>query len=76
MPRQRVLLIGAGGKTGESYARLLQSHGHHVLWYDKNPTATPQNLDNAQLTHIGYDALEFSRLSGMYDLVTLTPGVP
>lgn len=76
MPRQRVLLIGAGGKTGESYARLLQSHGHHVLWYDKNPTATPQNLENAQLTHIGYDALEFSRLSGMYDLVTLTPGVP
>jgi UDP-N-acetylmuramoylalanine--D-glutamate ligase len=73
---ERVLLLGAGGKTGESYARLLQLHGHHVLWYDKNPKQIPTNLDPKLLTHVAHDALNFSHLKDRFDLLTLTPGVP
>lgn len=73
---ERVLLLGAGGKTGESYAKLLQAHGHHVLWYDKNPKQTPENLDPFLLTHVPHDGLDFATLSGDFTLLTLTPGVP
>ncbi|MBS0617455.1 MAG: UDP-N-acetylmuramoyl-L-alanine--D-glutamate ligase [Spirochaetes bacterium] len=72
----RVLLLGAGGKTGTAYARLLQQHGHHVLWYDKNSANAPQQLDAAQLTHVAHDALDFEKLKDKFDRVTLTPGVP
>lgn len=73
---ERVLLLGAGGKTGESYARLLQSHGHHVLWYDKNPKQAPKNLDPALTTHVAPDGLVFAQLRDSFSLLTLTPGVP
>ncbi len=73
---QRYLLIGAAGKTGESYARLLQSHGHHVLWYDKNPEAAPKGLDPALTEQVPAAGLNFAALSGRIDFVTLTPGVP
>lgn len=73
---ERVLLLGAGGKTGESYARLLQSHGHHVLWYDKNPQQMPKNLDASLLTHVPHDALDMELLRDEFTLLTLTPGVP
>lgn len=76
MPSERVLLLGAGGKTGAAYAALLQSHGHHVLWYDKDPAAKPANLDPAHLTHVPHDALRFSALKDKISLLTLTPGVP
>jgi len=72
----RVLLLGAGGKTGAAYARLLQQHGHHVLWYDKNPAHAPQHLDATLLTHVAHDALDFEKLKDKFDRVTLTPGVP
>ncbi len=74
--KSRYLLIGAGGKTGESYARLLQTHGHHVLWYDKNATAVPTGLDGALLEHIAADALVWEKLKDRFDVLTLTPGVP
>lgn len=74
--RERVLLLGAGGKTGAAYAALLQSHGHHVLWYDKNPAATPVDLDPAQLTHVPHDGLQFTTLKDKFTMLTLTPGVP
>ena len=70
---ERVLLLGAGGKTGESYARLLQSHGHHVLWYDKNAQAKPTGLEENLLTHIPHDRLAFSELKDAFTLLTLTP---
>lgn len=73
---ERVLLLGAGGKTGESYAKLLQSHGHHVLWYDKNPKQAPANLEPELLTHVPHDGLDFKTLEGAFSLLTLTPGVP
>lgn len=73
---ERVLLLGAGGKTGESYAKLLQSHGHHVLWYDKNPKQVPVNLEPELLTHVPHDGLDFKKLEGAFSLLTLTPGVP
>jgi UDP-N-acetylmuramoylalanine--D-glutamate ligase len=73
---ERVLLLGAGGKTGESYARLLQSHGHHVLWYDKNPDQKPRNLDPGFLTHVAPEALDFGALQNEFSVLTLTPGVP
>ncbi len=73
---ERILLLGAGGKTGESYARLLQSHGHHVLWYDKNPDQAPKNLEPGLLTHVASAALVFSALRDSFDTLTLTPGVP
>lgn len=76
MKPQRFLLLGAAGKTGLSYAKLLQSHGHHVLWYDKKPTAHPEDLDEHLLTHIAADALIFSKLQDAFDVLTLTPGVP
>lgn len=76
MRAERVLLLGAGGKTGASYAALLQSHGHHVLWYDKNPAATPVNLNPEKLTHVPHDTLEFPALKDQFTLLTLTPGVP
>ena len=47
---ERILLIGAAGKTGASYARLLQAHGNHVLWYDKNPAAVPEQLESTKLS--------------------------
>lgn len=72
----RVLLIGAGGKTGEPYAKLLQAHGHHVLWYDKNSALKPDNLDETKLTHLASDSLNFSKLQNDFDWLTLTPGVP
>lgn len=72
---ERILLIGAAGKTGESYARLLQSHGHHVLWYDKNPAAAPQGLHSDLVTHVPADGLDLAKI-GRIDRVTLTPGVP
>ncbi|MBV6494474.1 MAG: UDP-N-acetylmuramoylalanine--D-glutamate ligase [Turneriella sp.] len=72
----RVLLLGAGGKTGESYARLLQKHGHHVLWYDKNSNAAPQGLAPHLTTHIPHDALDFAGLQNNFSVLTLTPGVP
>jgi UDP-N-acetylmuramoylalanine-D-glutamate ligase len=73
---KRFLLIGAGGKTGESYARLLQAHGHFVLWYDKNAEAIPTGLDESLLEHIPADSLEWDRLKDRFDVLTLTPGVP
>lgn len=73
---ERILLIGAAGKTGTAYAKLLQAHGHHVLWYDKNPQARPEGLRGDLLTQIEPDALIFDRLRGHFDRVTLTPGVP
>lgn len=73
---ERVLLIGAAGKTGTAYARLLQAHGKHVLWYDKNPQAQPENLDRALLTHVPHDGLFFEKLRNRFDTLTLTPGVP
>lgn len=73
---RRYLLIGAAGKTGESYARLLQSHGNHVLWYDKNPDARPQGLNSELTEHVPADGLNFATLSKRIDCVTLTPGVP
>ncbi|MCS6971461.1 MAG: UDP-N-acetylmuramoyl-L-alanine--D-glutamate ligase [Leptospiraceae bacterium] len=72
----RYLLIGAGGKTGNSYAKLLQQHGHHVLWYDHNPTLAPKGLDAQLLSHVPHDSLDFDRLCSQFDVVTLTPGVP
>jgi UDP-N-acetylmuramoylalanine--D-glutamate ligase len=73
---ERILLIGAGGKTGTAYAKLLQAHGHHVLWYDRNPQAKPAGLKEALLTQVAPDALQFSTLRGSFDRLTLTPGVP
>lgn len=73
---KRFLLIGAGGKTGESYARLLQSHGHFVLWYDKNAEVRPTGLDEALLEHIPSDSLVWENLKDRFDVLTLTPGVP
>jgi len=73
---ERILLIGAAGKTGTAYARLLQAHGHHVLWYDKNPQAHPEGLSADLLTQIAHDALDFAALHGKFDRLTLTPGVP
>lgn len=73
---ERVLLLGAGGKTGESYAKLLQAHGHHVLWYDKNPKQAPRNLDPALTTHIAAEDLDFAAIRDSFSLLTLTPGVP
>jgi UDP-N-acetylmuramoylalanine--D-glutamate ligase len=73
---KRYLLIGAGGKTGESYARLLQSHGHFVLWYDKNSEAKPVGLDVTRLEHVPPDALQWEKLKDRFDILTLTPGVP
>ena len=73
---KRYLLIGAGGKTGESYARLLQAHGHFVLWYDKNAEAVPSGLNGAQLERIPADALRWEILKDRFDVLTLTPGVP
>ncbi|AFM13484.1 UDP-N-acetylmuramoyl-L-alanine--D-glutamate ligase [Turneriella parva] len=73
---KRFLLIGAGGKTGESYARLLQSHGHFVLWYDKNAEVRPTGLDEGLLEHIPSDSLVWENLKDRFDVLTLTPGVP
>ena len=73
---ERILLIGAAGKTGASYARLLESHGHHVLWYDKNPLAVPEGLAADQLTVVPHDGLDLEHLRDQLDLITLTPGVP
>ncbi len=63
---ERILLIGAAGKTGTSYARLLQSHGHHVLWYDKNPAAAPEGLTGDQLTVVPHDRLNLESLRGQF----------
>ncbi len=73
---ERILLIGAAGKTGTAYAKLLQVHGYHVLWYDKNPQARPDGLRADLLTQIEHDALHFAALRGSFDRLTLTPGVP
>lgn len=73
---ERILLIGAAGKTGTAFAKLLQAHGHHVLWYDKNPQAKPEGLREDLLTQVAPDALNFAALSGSFDRLTLTPGVP
>lgn len=73
---ERILLIGAAGKTGTAYAKLLQTHGKHVLWYDKNPAAHPAGLDDRLLTHIPHDGLIMQRLRDSFDRLTLTPGVP
>lgn len=73
---ERILLIGAAGKTGASYARLLQADGHHVLWYDKNPAAVPEGLSEDKLSVVPHDGLEISKLRGEFDRITLTPGVP
>ncbi|MFO1470570.1 MAG: UDP-N-acetylmuramoyl-L-alanine--D-glutamate ligase [Turneriella sp.] len=73
---ERILLIGAAGKTGASYARLLLAHGKHVLWYDKNPAAAPEQLNSTKLTFVPSDRLDIARLRGQFDRITLTPGVP
>lgn len=73
---ERILLIGAAGKTGASYAHLLQSHGHQVLWYDKNPAASPEGLRTSLLTQVPHDGLDLNILRGRIDRITLTPGVP
>lgn len=73
---ERILLIGAAGKTGASYARLLQAHGNHVLWYDKNPAAVPEQLESTKLSVVPADGLDIAKLRGQFDRITLTPGVP
>jgi UDP-N-acetylmuramoylalanine--D-glutamate ligase len=73
---ERILLIGAAGKTGEAYAKLIQAHGHQLLWYDKNAAARPIGLKAETLTCVGVPDLDFTKLRDDFDILTLTPGVP
>ena len=69
---QKVLLVGAGGKTGIWYAKLMLSHGIEVYAFDEKEVQYPEELTSNQ---------QFYRLSEVeslepYDAITLTPGVP
>ena len=69
---QKVLLVGAGGKTGIWYAKLMLSHGIEVYAIDEKEVQYTEELTSNQ---------QFYRLSEVaslkpYDAITLTPGVP
>ena len=69
---QKALLVGAGGKTGIWYSKLMLSHGIEVYAFDEKEVEYPEELISNQ---------QFYRLSEVtslkfYDAITLTPGVP
>ncbi|MDH4262622.1 MAG: UDP-N-acetylmuramoyl-L-alanine--D-glutamate ligase [Spirochaetia bacterium] len=75
---QKVLLVGAGGKTGYWYARLLIQNGIEVYAFDQNEKVVySDELLNDKLFH-KVSAKEFSDagILDKIDSVTLSPGVP
>ncbi|MCS6984738.1 MAG: UDP-N-acetylmuramoyl-L-alanine--D-glutamate ligase [Leptospiraceae bacterium] len=73
---QRVLFVGAKGKTGQAFSRLLLSLGYEVLAYDQNERAPypPDLLQNNSFFVVLEEQLNLAKLSP--DWLTLSPGVP
>lgn len=75
---KNILLVGAGGKTGLWYCRLLLQDGHHVFAYDQNDKVTyPEDIINhprfIRVVDLSWD--QFGILKKI-DALTLSPGVP
>ena len=73
-----ILLIGAGGKTGRWYARLLLHKGYSVFAYDENQkTEYPDDIYSQNNFYI-VSKNEFQDYSilNKVDKITLSPGVP
>ena len=75
---KKVLLIGAGGKTGIWYSRLMLREGLTVFAFDQNPQVKyPDDLlNNAMFFRVNPDELESGEILKKTDSITLSPGVP
>jgi len=74
---KKVLLVGAGGKTGEWYARLLLSDGFEVYLFDsKGDSVLKEDIKNNKASFIvsAFD-YENGKIIDIVDCVTLSPGV-
>ena len=75
---KKVLLVGAGGKTGFWYARLLISNDIEVYAYDKNEAVvySGELLDNSKFFSVNSAEFDDQSILDKVDSVTLSPGVP
>lgn len=81
---EKILLVGAGGKTGSAYTNLLLEQNKKVWAYDKNLSYTlPVNENNDSVSEKGRNLFlvtptEFADASVLdkVEAVTLSPGVP
>ncbi len=75
---QRILLAGAGGKTGRSYSRLLLRDGKHLFAYDANPEVRYEDELTAseRFTVVSSEKFNDFSILDQVDAVTLSPGVP
>ncbi|MES0488828.1 MAG: UDP-N-acetylmuramoyl-L-alanine--D-glutamate ligase [Leptospirales bacterium] len=78
---KKVLLVGAGGLTGQWYSRLLLKKGIQVYVYDRNPLVQYTENDLASAETSGFyivtnEEFENLKILDKVDSVTLSPGVP
>lgn len=78
---KKILLIGAGGITGRSYAGLLIKHGYVVYVYDASPEkyleliSKQKEYDHSYIV-VSPENINSDLLLKEVDAITLTPGVP
>ena len=74
---KKVLLVGAGGKTGEWYARLLLSDGFEVYLFDaKGDSVLKDDIKKNKASFIvSASDYESGNIIDFVDCVTLSPGV-
>jgi len=76
--KKRILLMGAGGRTGVWYSRLLLFHGHELFMQDSNANAVfPDDVfSHPQCHRVDIrEAMELVETQAV-DGITLSPGVP
>lgn len=76
-PGSRILLVGAGGKTGIAYGKLLLMHNYTVLAYDKNSafTTTVFGYAAGKVQKVAEEDFVSGKILEQCDYVTLSPGV-
>ena len=74
----KVLLVGAGGKTGYWYARLLLRDGKDVYAFDQNEKViySEELLNHPHFFKVTPDEFANAGILDKVDSVTLSPGVP
>ena len=75
---KKVILLGAGGKTGLSYARLLLKEGFEVYAYDQRKSIRyPEYIVNDQnFKEVSEEELKNFQILRKTSHLTLSPGVP
>lgn len=73
---KNILLVGCGGKTGDSYMRLLLQKNKTVFAYDKNIDYKIPDELSKHVIRVADEEFNNSTILNKMDGVTLSPGVP